>query len=1108
MNRRDFLKALGLTFLIGETLEAKEPFKPVLIFDETLCMGCKSCMAACKLEKGKNLFWIKEKEIGRRIFFYQEKICRECVDHPCVLVCHFGAIQVKEGGIISIDRERCTGCGSCAKVCPHDAITFDEENKAIKCDFCSGRVLKGDIPRCVAVCPSGALIFGNLLNPQGRLKELLDSRPEVRKLLLKHQQAELFYKPTKRNLYSFDETKKNLGSKVVNTVCLACNARCGLRVFVKDNQIVRVDGNPYHPYNRAGKEIPYDTPLFESFKEVGTTCAKPQMDVEYLFNPYRIIKPLKRIGPRGSGKFRPISWEQLIREVCEGGKLFKEIGDERNYPGIKDVLSDEPINKEAPELGPKRNQLVWFTGRSQGGRSHFIKRWLFKAIGSKNYIGHTDICGIGFRMGNYAFTDGKEVELKADFWNCKYMLIFGANIYSALQPGVNTSGSIIARRIASKDLKIVIVDPRAPKAIVHAHDWLPVKPTKDGALALGILRVMLENGWFDEDFLSIPSMKAAKKRNRNVYTNATHLVVVDEKRKDFGKFLKVDGKEVVIDSKTLKALPFDEVDVGVLEWEGEVNGVKVKTAFKLMKESVFEHSLDFYAKESGISVEKIKKVAKEFWEHAPKAAAFAYHGGGNYVGGTYASYAIAMLNALVGNVNRIGGYLGKGKGVASWQKGIYDLKSFPNSKKPKGVKISREKARYEDLTEFKNKGYPSKLPWFSFTKGGLSVSAISGIDQKYPYPIKILITYFSNIVYSMPGGIRFIETLKDHDKVPLHISIDTTINETNIYADYIVPDITYLEGHYGFLTPHAPGCHFTAVRTPVLEPLVDKTSDGRPMCMETFLIDVARYLNLPGYGKRAIPSKNGKLYPLVKPEDYYLRGISNLAFNSKVKDAPYEEIRFVEENYPVAKHKSILSEKEWRKVCTILVRGGVFKPSKEVFDEYGNFIFGVPKVYIWNEKLATSKNSLTGERFWGTIRYQSSTDYFGRNIEDLDRDYPFAIITYKSALHTQSRTICYESALEFDKDFYLKINPVDAEKLGLKEGDKVRIYSPSFEKGLITKVKITNLVREGVVAYSHHFGHWQHGSGDLSILDGERVFLGKEKALKPNRKRRVGILPN
>ncbi len=1135
MERREFLKIAGLTVLalpVPKKAKGKETFKPVLVFDQGKCMGCKTCMAACQLEKGLNeipevnLFWIREKEIGRypkaKLTFQQDRICKECLDHPCVSSCPFHAISVKDG-IVVIDEEKCTGCEKCVPACPFGAIVIDGEGKARKCDLCVERVVeRGDVPRCVAVCPSGALIFGNLSKPEGALKELFSSRPEVKKLFLKHQHAEILPGKKEKNPYFYPSVKKSEGERVVNTVCLACNARCGLRVTVKENKIVRVDGNPYHPYNRSGREIPYDTPLMQSFTAAATTCAKPQMDNDYLYNPYRITQPLKRIGKRGEGKFKPISWEQLIREVSEGGYLFKEIGDDRYYPGIKDVLSDEPVDLSAPELGPVRNQLVWFTGRSQAGRSHFIKRWVFNAVGSKNYIGHTDICGIGFRMGNYALSDGKQVEFKADYWNAKYMLVFGSNIYSAQQPGVNTSGAIIARRIASGELKLVIVDPRAPKVVAHAHDWLPVKPTKDGALAMGLIRVMLENGWYDRDYLSIPNTEAAEKAGRNVYTNATYLVIVDENHPEVGRFLRVKdvkgmtgnpNEEVVIDPKTGKPVPASAVERATLEWEGEVGGIRVKTAFTLMKENVFAHSLSFYAEESGIPEEKIKEVAKEFWDHVPYAVAFAYHGGGNYVGGTYASYALSMLNALVGNVNRKGGYLCKGKGAASWTKGLYDLKSFPGMKKPKGVKISREKFRYENTTEFKKRGYPSKLPWFPFTKGGLSVSAISGIDRKYPYPIKILIAYFSDFIYSMPGGRRFIETLKDPDRVPLFISIDTSINETNVYADYIVPDVTYLEGHYGFLTPHAPGCWFTAVRTPVFEPLVGKTKDGRPFCLETFLIDVSRYLRLPGYGRKAIPGRDGKLYPLVKPEDYYLRGISNLAHNAGVKRASVEEIEFVERNYPVAKHRRILSEEEWKKVCTVLARGGVFKPVESTFDEKGNFRFGIPKVCIWNEKLGTTRNSLTGERLCGTLRYYPSTDYFGTPLEELDRDFPFQVITYKSALHTQSRTIVYNQALVYEPDFSLKINPADAERLDLKDGDRVRVCSPSNPEGVVTRVKVTNLVRPGVVAYSHHFGHWQHGASPLYVENAEKVFLGGKSIAEGNRtkvdrRRGVGVTMN
>ena len=1141
MERREFLKLAGLTVLVGAGVElpvgganSKELFKPVLIFDQGKCMNCKACMGACQLEHGLNetpevnLFWMKESEVGRypkaKLVFHQDKICHNCYDHPCVEACPYGALSVGDGGVVTVDEEKCTGCGRCVPACPYGAIVLDRSNKARKCDLCFERAVKeGGLPRCVAVCPSGALVFGNLYRLEGPLAQLLKDRPEVRKALLKSHYAELVPKVEAGNPYLYPpKVGKIKGDRVVNTVCLACNARCGLRVGVSGKRLLQVDGNPYHPYNRSGKELPYGAPLKEGLESVATTCAKPQMDNDYLHNPYRITQPLKRVGKRGEGKFKPISWEQLIREISEGGQLFKEIGDDRHYPGIKECLSDEPVDPKDPYLGTKRNQIVWFTGRSQAGRSHFIKRWLYKAIGSTNYIAHTDICGIGFRMGNYALSDGKQVEFKADYWNAKYMLVFGSNIYSAQQPGVNTSGAIIARRIASGELKLVLVDPRAPKAIAHAHDWIPVKPTKDGPLAMGFIRVMLENGWFDADFLSLPNASAAEKVGRNVFTNATHLVIVDENHPEAGRFLRVkdlkglEGKgedEVVIDPETGKPVPASSVDRALLEWEGELEGVKVKTAFKLMKESVMAHPLSFYAEESGVPEEKIKAVAKEFWEHAPYAVAFAYHGGGNYVGGLYASYALAMMNALVGNVNRKGGYLCRGKGAAKWQTGLYDLKNFPGAKKPEGVKVSREKAYYEKTREFKEKGYPSKLPWFPFTKGGLSVSAISGIDQKYPYPVKVVITYFSDLIYSMPGGKRFVETLSDPDKVPLYVSVDITINETNVYADYIVPDVTYMEGHYGFLTPHAPGCWFTAVRTPIFEPLVGKTSDGRPFCLETFLIDVARYLKLPGYGEKAIPGKDGKLYPLIKPEDYYLRGIANLAENAKVEPANDEEVRFVEENYPVAKFKELLPQQQWRKVCTVLVRGGVFKPVEETFDEKGNFKFGIPKVHVWNERLGTTRNSLTGERNWGTLKYQPSTDYFGTPVEKLDASYPFTVITYKSALHTQSRTIVYNQALVYDPDFDLKMNPADAEAMGLKDGDRVRVYSPSNGKGVVTKVKVTNLIRPGTVAYSHHFGHWQHGASPVFVENAPSVFLGGDKICNGNwtkvdPRRGVGVTMN
>ena len=1090
MKRRTFLKFSGLVgfLVLGPPFYLRDvTIKPKLSFDSKKCLGCLACVTACQRPSQPreiDRLYLTSRETGRYPevkLLLELKYCPQCPEAPCISSCPHGALCKTKEGIIVLDQKRCRGEGLCAKACPYGALEVSF-GKAFKCDLCIGELKEGLLPRCVAVCPTGALKIdpANFFVPQ---KQPIDGSQE-------------------RLLY---------------TTCLACNTRCGLRVKIKGDKLLRLDGNPYHPYNRRGKPLPYDTPLQESFRAPASTCAKPQMDEDYLHNPYRILKPLKRCGPRGSGKFEPISWEQLVREIAEGGNLFAHLGENRRYPGLKDFLSDLPLDPSSPELGSQRNRVVWLTGRSQAGRKHFIKRFVCQAVGSVNHIPHTDICGIGFRMGNFILSDGEAVEFKADPEEAKYILVFGSNFFSALQPGPNAYAARIIERVERGEVKYVLIDPRGHEALAHAHRWLPVRPGKDGALAMGLLRVLLEDQKFDLNFLQIPNLETAKKKGRNTFTNATHLVIVSP-AEEAGRFLTtrdlgLPEEDYVVVNKAGAPVPASRVSEGLLDWEGKVGEFRVKTAFRLFKEEVLTHSLDFYARESGIPRETIREVAEEFASHAPYAVAFAYHGAGNYVGGAYASYAIALLNALTGNINRRGGYLAPGGGPAPWQKGIYDLKTFPGAQKPKGVPISREKVAYESTKEFKRRGYPAKLPWFPFTKGGLTVSALAGIDRQYPYRIGLLFTYFFNPVYSIPGGKRFIETLKDPERVPLHVSIDVTINESNLYADYIVPDVTYLEGHYGFLTPHAPGENFVSVRTPVCKPLTGRTKDGRPFCLETFLIDLACYCNLPGFGKKAIPHRSGKLLPLLQAEDFFLRGMANLAQNAKLPDAPPEEISFVEKNYPLAKYRRILPPQEWSKVVTLLARGGVFRPWKKAFDKNGNLKKGIPKIHFWNERLARNRNPLNGEFFRGTATYAKAQEAFGDLIEEKDQEFPFVLVSHKHALHTQSRTICYEKALHLFPEPFLMINHKDARELGLKEGDMVLISSRSHPEPLAVRVKPTERIRPGCVALSHHYGHTQHGAQSLTVIRGEEVFLGGKKVIHegkliPDLRRGAGIPVN
>ncbi|BBO92004.1 molybdopterin dinucleotide binding domain-containing protein [Desulfosarcina ovata] len=906
-------------------------------------------------------------------------------------------------------------------------------------------------------------------------------------------------------------TRRSPDARTVHSVCLACNARCGVRGVVRKGRLVNISGNPYHPYNMQFDPIAYDTPLEQSLAVTSPVCGKALDTPQHIYSPYRLRVPLKRSGPRGSGQFEPIAWPDLIREIAEGGTLFSHLGEDRHVPGIRELISDDPIDPQDPDLGPKRNGLVFLTGRLQSGRKEFIDRFVKKSVGSKNRIGHTDICGLGFRMGNFALSDGKAVELKADPKNADYILVFGANIYEALQPGINTYGAMVARRRADGELAFSIVDPRATRASVHARDWLAVKPGQDGALAMAMIRRMIETGRINRDYLGAPNPIAVKKRGYGALCNASHLVICDGRHPDDGAFLRMHhlnpnldeaaGNDRVIfarDGKTpVASLSAAEA---ALDREAAVKDVagktlRVKTAYRLLKEAAFAHSLADYAAICGVDRSLIERVADEFASHGTRAAVTQYHGAGNYVNGTYAAYAIAALNALVGSVNMKGGYLTGGGGCGKPTGGLYDLKSFPGGVKARGVAISREKAVYEKSAEYRRKraqggsGYPSRRPWFAFTRGGLCVEALSGIDEQYPYAAKVLFTYLFNPVYSIPGGYRFASTLADPAKVPLHVSIDIAVNESNLYADYIVPDLSFAEGHYGWLTPHAPGLCFTGIRSPMVKPLTDATPDGRPICTETLLIDLATRLQLPGFGHAAIPDAGGGRHDLSRAEDFYLRAFANIADGAKITPAGEGEIATVEAEYPISAHRGILPDEQWRRVCRMLARGGVFKPYDALF-EGDIFIKGLPEVHLYNESLARSRNTLTGRRFSGTPAYVVPADAGGNDFSELENVYPFTVVTYKTRLHTQSRSLWSVHAMEIQDENRVEMNSADCRQLGLVTGDRVRLASVSNPAGITGRVQATKLVRPGCVAVSFHFGHSGFGAGPLTVKNGADVFLG------------------
>jgi tetrathionate reductase subunit A len=276
---------------------------------------------------------------------------------------------------------------------------------------------------------------------------------------------------------------------------------------------------------------------------------------------------------------------------------------------------------------------------------------------------------------------------------------------------------------------------------------------------------------------------------------------------------------------------------------------------------------------------------------------------------------------------------------------------------------------------------------------------------------------------------------------------------------------------------------------PCIEPLTGKTSDDRPFCLETFFIDLAKELKITGFGKGAITAADGSAHDLNRAEDFYLRAYANIAAGAKLPEANGDEVAFAERNYPLSRFKGMLPPAEWCQLSYMLVRGGVFNDYEKVFDGE-TFTRGLERFVLYNETLATTRNSLTGELYPGTLHYMTPSDSSGLPLTEKDSDYPFTVITYKMHVHTQSRTSWHKYALEIFPENKIQLNAEDATRLGFKNGDKVMLESASRPAEIKGTIAVTQTIRPGCIGISFHYGHTQLGAAPLTVKGAEKVFQG------------------
>ena len=231
-----------------------------------------------------------------------------------------------------------------------------------------------------------------------------------------------------------------------------CPDTCALRVTVDEGRVIKVQGDPDHPPTH------------------GALCTKVSRYAERTHHPERVLRPLKRVGPKGSGRFEPVSWEAAIAEIAARLKGIAARAPEAivpySYAGTMGLLQGESMDRRFfHRLGA--SLLDRTICASAGGEA------LTATYGGK----------VGMHLAHYA--------------ESKLILIWGSNSIAS-----NLHFWTFAQQAKRNGAKLICIDPRKTETADKCHQHIALLPGTDGALALGLMRELIVNDWLDHDYIA------------------------------------------------------------------------------------------------------------------------------------------------------------------------------------------------------------------------------------------------------------------------------------------------------------------------------------------------------------------------------------------------------------------------------------------------------------------------------------------------------------------------------------------------------------------------------------------------------------------------------
>lgn len=613
-----------------------------------------------------------------------------------------------------------------------------------------------------------------------------------------------------------------VADEVRKTTCYMCACRCGINVHIKDGKIRYIEGNRDHPVNR------------------GVLCAKGSAGIMQHYAPARLRAPLKRVGPRGSGQFQEISWEEALSTATEW---------------LGNVRRTDP------------KQLAFFTGRDQ---SQSLTGFWAQQFGTPNYAAHGGFCSVNMAAAGIMTLGGAFWEFGAPDWDrTKLFVMFGVaedHDSNPIKMGIG--------KIKKRGARFVSVNPVRTGYSAVADNWIGIRPGTDGLLVLAVVHELLKARKIDVDYL----MR---------YSNAPWLVIDAPGTSDHGLFARdAEGKVLVFETVTERPVPVGMKGARpALSGRFELaDGRFAVPSFQLLAEKYLDekYAPEAVAEETGVAAEVIRGLAAEIarvafdeaiiveqpWTdmHGERHPYFvgrpvsfhAMRGISAHSNGFQTARALHMLQVLIGAVDCPGAFRFEPpypKPLTAHPTPHGKAEHFGSEKPLSGPHLGFPRGPEDLLVDAEGK--PTRIDkafsWDApISAHGMMHMVIANAHAGDPYPIDVLFLYMANMAWNSSmntAGTMKMLTDKDPEtgeyRIPKIIYSDAYASEMVAYADLILPDTTYLERHDCISLLDRPISEPDAVQDAIRWPVLELDRDVRGF--QTVLLDLGARLKLPGF---------------------------------------------------------------------------------------------------------------------------------------------------------------------------------------------------------------------------------------------------------------------